>query len=216
MTDEHHLIRFLFQGGENTENRGCYMVAKVNYLCYDIHMELSEDSLGPPQAFTSERLQQLNDLGISVEGDFSALLSALNQALDLSLSSRVEGFHITIIGPAETKSLKDLPEDKLQELNRIALEIQEGRGIEIKGIGYIDGSQPGMSDADKNKKTTFIAVDIPELQEFRSSLGLTPKDFHITLGFQGGDIHMKLTEQINIWFSDRMTKKFTKVFIYHC
>ena len=37
-----------------------------------------------------------------------------------------------------------------------------------------------------------MAFDIPALNDFRSSVGLPKKDFHITLGFEGGDIHMAI------------------------
>src|SRR3989344_9246000 len=52
-----------------------------------------------------------------------------------------------------------------------------------------------MREEDKAKKTTFVALDIPALQAFRQKVGLPPKDFHVTLGFEGGDIHMQVLRQ---------------------
>lgn len=42
---------------------------------------------------------------------------------------------------------------------------------------------------DGDKETWFIIASSPEAQEWRASQGLPHHDFHVTLGFRGGDIH---------------------------
>jgi len=93
--------------------------------------------------------------------------------------------------------LKTLDEDTLSELQQISKQIQNGEGITINGIGVIDGAstQYKMREVDKVKKTAFVSFDIPALQKFRAEVGLPPKDFHITLGFIAGDIHMQVIRQ---------------------
>ena len=70
-------------------------------------------------------------------------------------------------------------------------------GIIVKGIGFIDGSSTDMNlrEVDQSKKVAFVALDIPRLAAFREKIGLKAKDFHVTLGFEGGDIHMQVTGQ---------------------
>ena len=42
------------------------------------------------------------------------------------------------------------------------------------------------------KKALYLALDIPALQNFRQSIGLPHKDFHVTLGFENDDIYMRI------------------------
>jgi len=152
----------------------------------------------PPGAhvdLTPKRLKELQTLEFSVEGNFSPVLEKINSELGTQLQPR-EGFHVTIISPTESKRLENLTDEQLQELQDINQQLQSGVGVEMKGIGYIDGSiAEGIRPADKEKKTAFISFSIPALQKFRESIGLPPKDFHITLGFNGGDIHMRTVGQ---------------------
>jgi len=146
-------------------------------------------------ALTPERLKAFQTLEIGVEGDFFTVMQKFNRAFGVELMPR-ENFHITAISPPESKALESLSGDQLARLQEINQALQNGEGVEIKGIGYIDGATAeGIRPADKEKKTCFLAFDIPALEEFRSSVGLPPKDFHITLGFVGGDIHMKTLGQ---------------------
>jgi len=144
---------------------------------------------------TPERLKELQTLEIGIEGDFGAVLREINSALGIKLAPR-EDFHITVVSPPESGILGILSNEKISELEAIDQMVQRGEGVEIKGIGYVDGATAdGIRPADKEKKTCFLAFDIPALAKFRSSLGLPSKDFHITLGFVGGDIHMKVVGQ---------------------
>jgi hypothetical protein len=146
-------------------------------------------------ALSLERLKALQTLEVGVEGDFSTAIQKIDQAFGVELAPR-ENFHITAISPPESKVLESLDGDQLARLQEINQALQNGEGVEIKGMGYIDGATAeGIRPADKEKKTCFLAFDIPALEEFRASVGLPPKDFHITLGFVGGDIHMKTLGQ---------------------
>ena len=146
---------------------------------------------------TRERLADMQTLEVEITGDFNSVLQSVRESTGANLEPRPDGLHLTIIGPTESKILSMLDDATLAELQQINEQIQRGEGIVVKGIGYIDGSSPQnqMREVDKVKKTAFVALDIPALQAFRQKVGLPPKDFHITLGFEGGDIHMQVLRQ---------------------
>ncbi len=144
-----------------------------------------------------ERLANMNSLEIEIKADFEPTLETLKQETGADLQPRPDGYHLTIIGPTENKILSTLDDATLAELQQINAQIQKGEGVVVKGIGFIDGasSQYTMREVDKVKKTAFVALDIPALQDFRSKVGLPKKDFHVTLGFVGGDVHMQIVGQ---------------------
>lgn len=146
---------------------------------------------------THERLADMQTLEVEITGDFNSVLQSVRESTGANLEPRPDGFHLTIIGPTERKILDTLDDATLAELQQINEQIQRGEGIVVKGIGFIDGtsSQYQMREVDKVKKTAFVALDIPALQAFREKAGLPPKDFHVTLGFEGGDIHMQVLRQ---------------------
>lgn len=148
-------------------------------------------------SLTRERLEKMNTLEIEVQADLGPALEAVRAETGADLQARPDGYHLTIIGPTESKILSTLDEETLAELQKINEEIQRGEGIVIKGIGYIDGANSPyqMREVDKVKKTSFVAIEIPALQQFRAKVGLPPKYFHVTLGFVGGDIHFQVTGQ---------------------
>jgi len=145
---------------------------------------------------TPERLANLSTLETEIKADFSQALNQINQDKGIELKPRPDGFHLTIIGPTESKAFKEMSVEQLNTLKSINEKIQKGEGVTIEGIGFIDGAEgENIRKADKEKKTCFLAVSIPELQEFRTSLDLPEKDLHVTLGFEKGDIHMGITGQ---------------------
>lgn len=154
---------------------------------------------------TAESLSSLNTLDFEVQANLKPLLDHLNSELGTNMQAREEGYHVTIISPTESKVLQSLPEDKITELQKISESIQKGEGIRITGIGYLDPTEnpERFRAADQSKQTCYLSLEIPALQEFRFSLAITdsktgetkplpPKDFHVTLGFEGGDIHMEV------------------------
>jgi len=149
---------------------------------------------------TRERLTNMQTLEIEIKGDFKPTLDALKTNTGADLQPRTDGFHLTVIGPTESKILATLDDATLAELQQINAQIQRGEGVAVNGIGYIDGASSPykMREVDKTKKTAFIALDIPALQAFRAKVGLPKKDFHVTLGFVGGDVHMQVTEQVPV------------------
>ncbi len=127
---------------------------------------------------------------IKVGDDFSPLLQDINTRFGTILVPRKEGYHITVITPKERGWLRTMSQNKLDELHRLYKESRENNGIEITGVGYIDGmTRQDILEKDASKKTAYIALSIPKLAEFRKNMGLTPKDFHITIGMEGDDIH---------------------------
>jgi len=151
----------------------------------------------PREIITKENIIQFQDLEIGIQADFSEIIAKLNLRFGTDLKTRLEGFHITIISPLESKILRDFTKEDVRELQEIIIEIQQGRGLSIKGIGYIDGSNSvfRVQDFDRTKKVAFIALDIPRMREFRKRKELPPKDFHITLGFENDDIHEQINNQ---------------------
>lgn len=154
-----------------------------------------EESRSPE--LTRERLADMQTLEVEITGNFDDVLQSLKETTGADLQPRQDGFHLTIIGPTESKILSTLDDATIAELQHINEQIQCGEGIVVKGIGFIDGasSQYQMREVDKVKKTAFVALDIPALQAFRQKVGLPPKDFHVTLGFEGGDIHLQVLRQ---------------------
>jgi hypothetical protein len=155
-----------------------------------------KEELKSPE-LTRERLADMQTLEAEIKGDFGSVLQEVKESTGANLQPRLDGFHLTIIGPTESKVLSTLDDATLAELHHINEQIQNGDGVIVKGIGFIDGasSQYQMREVDRIKKTAFIVLDIPALQAFRSKVGLPPKDFHVTLGFEGGDIHMQVVRQ---------------------
>lgn len=164
-------------------------------------MKSPENGMGVPEQKTSEltreRLADMQTLEVEITGDFNPVIQSVRESTGANLEPRPDGFHLTIIGPTESKVLSTLDDTTLTELQQINEQVQRGEGIIIKGIGFIDGasSQYQMREVDKVKKTAFVALDIPALQAFRQKVGLPTKDFHVTLGFEGGDIHMQVLRQ---------------------
>lgn len=161
--------------------------------------DLETSGYEPPKLpkLTRERLADMQTLEVEIMGDFNPVLQSVRESTGANLEPRTDGFHLTIIGPAESEILSTLDDATLAELQRTNEQIQRGEGIIVKGIGFIDGasSQYRMREVDKVKRAAFVALDIPALQAFRSKVGLPPKDFHVTLGFEGGDIHMQVLRQ---------------------
>lgn len=93
--------------------------------------------------------------------------------------------------------IQELPQDQLtaivEELKNVNSNLQRGEGVEIKGVGFIDGAtMESIRAADRDKKVTFVVIGIPALQALRIKIGLPLKDFHVTLGFENGDIHLEV------------------------
>lgn len=155
---------------------------------------------------TFEDLHKVKNLEVGIEKQNLALILAeINVRLGLDgeekMKSREGGYHLTIIDPSESGFLEIMTAEQFEELKRISNNIANGKGIEIKGVGMIDGENSNeVRESDKNKKVCFVVIESRELNDFRESLPeridskgkkvkLEKKDLHITLGFVGGDIH---------------------------
>ncbi len=153
-----------------------------------------------------EDLKKVKNLEVGIEKQNLALILAeMNERLGLvgeeKMKSREGGYHLTIIDPSESGFLDIMTAKQFEKLKQISNNIADGKGVEVKGIGMIDGeSSSEVRESDKNKKVCFVVIESDELNDFRESLPeridskgkkvkLTKKDLHITLGFVGGDIH---------------------------
>ena len=87
-------------------------------------------------------------------------------------------FHVTLINPYE---IKKISQSKINNLlaSDTAIEFQ------VKGLGRVFKEQ---SKAKEQARTYFVVLTSPQADELRKTLGLAPKDFHITLGFSPSDI----------------------------
>ncbi|MFH0873841.1 MAG: hypothetical protein V1846_03305 [Candidatus Komeilibacteria bacterium] len=161
------------------------------------HEWSTDELLKKAPELTRERLADMQTLEIEIQADFTPALEAVKTITGADLQPRADGYHLTIISPTESKILSTLDDEALAELQQINTDLQNGQGITVMGLGFIDGAatEQQMREVDKVKKTTFVSFEIPALQKFRSEHGLPPKDFHVTLGFVGGDIHIQVIRQ---------------------
>ena len=97
--------------------------------------------------------------------------------------------HITVAGPKDAKdavaerakkdgSSKGAAEKALKE----ELASMRGGSFTVKGLGHAESG---------GKEAYFVVIDWSEGEKIREQLGLDPRgqDFHITVGFKGGDVH---------------------------
>lgn len=84
--------------------------------------------------------------------------------------------HITVIEPNEFGCIasNDEAKDRLIQL--------QGRQIWFELVDF--GHQ-----SDGKNSTYFVVTDSDEAQNFRREFGLNSKEFHVTLGFKGADLH---------------------------
>lgn len=90
-----------------------------------------------PRILTPERLKQISSFEAEVHADFDPLIAEINRRLGLNLLKRPDGFHATIIGPAEFDVVKTMPPEKVLELgypsNRDVRGIARPRGFCLVG-----------------------------------------------------------------------------------
>lgn len=86
-------------------------------------------------------------------------------------------FHVTVLEPRETRQLRKNTETR----NKI-----EKNNLPV--VDFIYGGIGTATDTEGNE-TWFVVVNSPQADQWRESLGLPKKDFHVTLGFIGKDVH---------------------------
>lgn len=83
-------------------------------------------------------------------------------------------YHMTLLAPQEVRRLKN--EGRLESAYKRA----PRASVEVHGVGK----------AVEGEKIAYFALcRSPEVAAWRESLGLPKKDLHITLAFDGGDVH---------------------------
>ena len=89
--------------------------------------------------------------------------------------------HITIISPGEFANLSDVRDMGSLSLPRFDFDLGTVSVIHTMARTVI-----------------FTPAESPDANEFRSQLGLGPRDFHITLGFLPSDIHSVRKSQTSL------------------
>lgn len=122
--------------------------------------------------------------------DFVSLCDYIPETAKFAKDTRdgPRAYHITIATPAELSVIGD----KIDVTNLPIIS-----DIVILGLGYVQ----------HNCSESWSAIVMcPSLQKFRVDLGLPEKDFHITLGFHGSDLHAPsssyLIQSIRKWVAD--------------
>ena len=80
-------------------------------------------------------------------------------------------FHVTLLTPKETRQLRK---------SGVSLPVDTSMSFTLDGVGSV---------RDGEKEAWYILVKSPVMNAWRRNAGLPPKDFHITIGFIGGDVH---------------------------
>lgn len=87
-------------------------------------------------------------------------------------------YHCTILSVMEYNKLHNEIGAELQERLEFILSLDIS-DLEFKGVG---------SASNRDNQTFFVVLSSPILDEIRLSLGLEPRDFHITIGFDKKDV----------------------------
>jgi hypothetical protein len=110
---------------------------------------------------------------------WKGLLGERAQVLETNKASRDRGniYHMTVVGPPEMKnsaSFTDFP----ATIN-----------VEYLGVG---------SANDGSNEAWFVVCRSPEVAHWRQQNNLSPKDLHITLGFDAKDVHTEKKDESSI------------------
>ena len=147
------------------------MVYKINYI---------KDTLG--NNYIGIRFKEgvlnpfLRDLSDIVDNDDKYNTLVANQIR----RDKREGYshHITVLSVMEYNKLSLSMGSEFQNRLDIIFSL-DLTDLELEGVGKAEGA---------GNITYFIVVNSPTLDEIRLSLGLEPKDFHITIGFDKKDV----------------------------
>lgn len=119
-------------------------------------------------------------LPTAVQGPVTKLMEHLGPEEYLRLKAQKDQrdggdhYHMTLLAPQEVRLLKK--EAKLEEAYKQAPRAP----VEILGVGK----------AEEGEKIAYFAVcRSAEVEAWRERLGLPKKDLHVTLAFDGGDVH---------------------------
>lgn len=86
-------------------------------------------------------------------------------------------FHITVLSPHELARVKSSRPDLWDD--GVELPLTGAQGVRYRGLGRA---------AKGGKVAYFVIVEWPAAQRFREALGLSPYQFHVTVGFVTGDV----------------------------
>ena len=147
----------------------------------------------PPEEVTliPEVLRKANILQVEIEGDFEPILASINEKLGKNMEPRGDGsYHITVVRPTEKDALRKMDPSKVTELEDLLNEFVTDSDLIIEGVGFIDGSTgSNIQERDRKSFTSYLALSSAKLSRVREFMGLPDFDFHVTLGFEVGDIN---------------------------
>ncbi len=115
----------------------------------------------------------LKKIGVSAE-----MLKARKLRDNCDACDDISELHVTLVSKRELKTLSREQGDLL--IARFRKYCCSDPGIVATGVG---GASDGVN------KTRFMVLVWPTANQARLSFGLERKDFHLTLGFQGKDVH---------------------------
>jgi len=107
-------------------------------------------------------------------------------------------YHITVLDPRDAKVLKQAHGCSNQGLEEW---MKSQHGATISGTPQSLGI--GRA-SDGSNEAYFEVIDWPEAQQWRGEQGLGPKDFHVTVGFKGSDVHGVPKDRSTIISIDRL------------
>ncbi len=142
-----------------------------------------KDSVGQPYIGIKFTLEELENIINQWKNTFNLGLMKENDKLSTFIDNKINRdghhYHLTVINAMEWKSILKNSEHSLEELEKIVFpKIIDD--IHFEGIGKA---------INNNNEAHFIVVKSDFLDLFRDGFNLTPKDFHITLGFDKKDVH---------------------------
>ena len=98
-------------------------------------------------------------------------------------------FHVTIFSPPE---VKDIVNKMAAEKGLSKSKASDEFRAEVEAFGLSDSGLKslGLGKAEKGSDTAYFAVlEWPAAQDLRAKFGLSPFDFHTTIGFDKADVH---------------------------
>lgn len=115
------------------------------------------------------------------------LISLKIPNMDVYMKNRLErdrgGYHVTFIRPVEFRRLK--------KEGRFPLTLPESVNFNFVGVGSV-------KDEERDLQAWYVVLESPEIDSWRSELGLPPHGLHITLAFKNSDIHNQVKDKTTL------------------
>lgn len=165
------------------EHFASYREAQTHFESSNNHLmfpPLTKSSPGVSVSTRIERMKYNSYLGAEIGRD--AMKPALRKWVDVVGQKRADAlqvakhardgehvYHVTVMTPQEFKPYRKNSD----------LVVPDNTDFTMRGVGKI---------TDGNREAWFVVCSSPSTDQWRASLSLPPKDYHITLGFDEKDI----------------------------